>query len=52
MHCFVVFALLAVVKATPSEKATYENYKVFQIVPTSSSQVEVLNELQDGEGVS
>lgn len=47
------FFLVAFVAFATAEKVTFENYKVFKIIPTSTEQLELLKQFDEqNDGVS
>lgn len=45
--------LIAFVALATAEKVTFENYKVFKIIPTSTEQIEFLRQFEERiDGVS
>lgn len=48
-----IIVLCAIVGLTAAQKAVYNNYKVFRMVPSTETQLEFLQELENGyDGVS
>lgn len=48
-----IIVLCAIVGLAAAQKAVYNNYKVFRMIPTTKTQLEILQELENGyDGVS
>ncbi|XP_035741205.1 zinc carboxypeptidase-like [Vespa mandarinia] len=49
MYKLLILSLVALVAA---EKASYENYQVFSVLPSTKSQLEILSQIEDYDGFS
>lgn len=48
-----IIVLCAIVGLAAAQKAVYNNYKVFRMIPTTKTQLEILQQLENGyDGVS
>lgn len=48
-----VIVLCAIVSLAAAQKAVFNNYKVFKLIPTTETQLEILRQLENGyDGVS
>lgn len=45
------FLVLTLVTLAAAQKASYENYQVFSILPSTESQLEILRQIEDHDGV-
>lgn len=47
-----IIMLCAIVGLTVGQKALYDNYKVFRMIPTTKTQLEILHEMENDGAVS